>query len=73
MIYRIAPRRLFSTSSREAASFDISVDYYKILGVKQTADEKQIRDAYYAMAKKWHPDLNPDLRNKSEEEANVKF
>ncbi len=35
-------------------------DPYKILGVRKTASEKDIKKAYRALAKKWHPDKNPD-------------
>lgn len=31
-------------------------DYYKILGVKKTAEKKEIVKAYRRMAQKWHPD-----------------
>lgn len=34
-------------------------DYYKILGVPRTADEKAIRRAYRKLAKESHPDLHP--------------
>ena len=30
-------------------------DYYKILGVARTADEGEIKKAYYKAAKLWHP------------------
>lgn len=35
-------------------------DPYQILGVKKTATDKEITKAYRALAKKYHPDLNPD-------------
>lgn len=34
-------------------------DYYDILGVKEDADEKAIRQAYRKLARKYHPDVNP--------------
>ncbi len=44
------------------------IDYYKILGVSKTATEKEIRAAYRKLARKYHPDLNPDNK-----EAEIKF
>ncbi len=35
-------------------------DYYDILGVPKDADEGQIKRAYRRLAKKYHPDRNPD-------------
>ena len=35
-------------------------DYYAILGVPKTANEKQIRSAYRKLARKHHPDVNPE-------------
>lgn len=35
-------------------------DYYKTLGVERSADEKAIRKAYRELARKYHPDVNPN-------------
>jgi curved DNA-binding protein len=35
-------------------------DYYEILGVPRDADEKAIKRAFRSLARKHHPDLNPD-------------
>jgi len=34
-------------------------DYYQILGVNRNAAEKEIKQAYRRLARKYHPDLNP--------------
>jgi len=34
-------------------------DYYTVLGVARTANDKDIRAAYRRLARKYHPDLNP--------------
>jgi curved DNA-binding protein len=43
-------------------------DYYKILGISKTASEEDIKKAYRKLARKLHPDLNPN-----DKDANKKF
>ncbi|KAL1596155.1 DnaJ-related protein scj1 [Nothophoma quercina] len=43
-------------------------DYYKLLGLKKDASEREIKKAYRSLSKKFHPDKNP-----GDETASQKF
>lgn len=43
-------------------------DYYEVLGIEKNADDAAIKKAYRALAKKYHPDMNP-----GDTEAEKKF
>ena len=42
-------------------------DYYALLGLPKGAAEKDIKSAYRKLARKWHPDANPDNPKAAEE------
>jgi curved DNA-binding protein len=44
------------------------IDYYKVLGLAKNATQDDIKKAYRKLARKHHPDLNPNYK-----EAHKKF
>jgi len=61
--YQSLPRKIHFTASNLA-----SKDYYKTLGVSKNSSQKEIKKAYYQLAKKFHPDTN-----KGDKNASIKF
>ncbi|KZT06338.1 uncharacterized protein LAESUDRAFT_679917 [Laetiporus sulphureus 93-53] len=53
---RLGKQRAFHTSS----SFSAPKDPYKVLGVKKNANAPEIKQVYFSLARKYHPDTNPD-------------
>ena len=78
--YRRQPRRcrrqrrhdlpLATRRPQRPAAAPAGADYYKILGVKRSASDREIKKAFRKLSLKWHPDKNePDMK----EEAEAKF
>ena len=54
------------TTLIDRAQRQMDEDYYKLLGISRQATPDEIQKAYRSLARKYHPDVNPDDRKAKE-------
>ncbi|KAI9179418.1 hypothetical protein H9P43_004738 [Blastocladiella emersonii ATCC 22665] len=52
--------------------YDLTLDYYALLGVAPDADAAALKRGYYAMSRQLHPDKNPDNPDAAEQFQAIK-
>ena len=65
MSYKTSSNRTGKRPSREVANIQAAAnenekDYYAILGITSVAGQEEIKKAYRALAKRYHPDVNKE-------------
>src|SRR2546423_9282656 len=45
---------------RRSGKYNVSTDYYAVLGIERTASEAEIKSAYRSLARRYHPDVAKD-------------
>ena len=65
-----AQRARANRRSQRPAAKPAGADYYRILGVKRSSTDREIKKAFRKLSLKWHPDKNEPAMK---EEAEAKF